>query len=235
MEPISSNGFGSDTYWNRPTSRGRKNRPSRSLSPTRLFSDERSSSIASGQSRPADPPTLLFTARPVEVKTASVSNIHNGDSKVHADTSLNLQRSRGVSRTSTVDMSLHNHYRDLDAEFDVKDEKAMVKLMKSNLPQFSNETDWEMAAFELILVLDRIWPHKQALDIAEYLRTTYSHYDKDMEKRPDSLIYLPSLYRQKKTPTRSSKLWPLVIQKPFLVSCKMKDANYSKCFNQFSL
>ena len=198
MEPISVNGFGSDTYWNRPTSRGRKNRPSRSLSPTRLLYDERSSSIASGQTRPDDPPTVHFSTQPVVVKTAPISNIHNGDSKVHADTSLNLQRSRGVSRTSTVDMSLHNHFRDLHAEYDIKDEKAMVKLMKSNLPQFSNETDWEMAAFELILVLDRIWPHKQTLDIAQYLRITYSHYDKDMERRADSLIYFALTLSAKK-------------------------------------
>ena len=33
MEPSSSNGFGSNTYWNRPTSGSRSHRPSRSLSP----------------------------------------------------------------------------------------------------------------------------------------------------------------------------------------------------------
>ena len=65
----------------------------------------------------------------------------------------------------------------------------MVKLMKSKLPLFSNEHDWEMASFELGLVLDRVWPHKSALDICHYLQTDYSHFDKDMAKRADSLIY----------------------------------------------
>jgi hypothetical protein len=43
-----------------------------------------------------------------------------------------------------------------DEENDGKDEKAIVKLMKSTLPKFSNEADWEMAVFELGLSLDRI-------------------------------------------------------------------------------
>jgi hypothetical protein len=29
-------------------------------------------------------------------------------------------------------------------EDDAKDEKAIIKIMKSTLPQFTNETDWEM-------------------------------------------------------------------------------------------
>ena len=41
--------------------------------------------------------------------------------------------------------------------------------MKSKLPQFSNEADWEMSIFELSLVLDRVWPHADELDIVDYM------------------------------------------------------------------
>ena len=36
-----------------------------------------------------------------------------------------------------------------EEENDEKDEKSIVKLMNSTLPKFSNETDWEMAIFEI--------------------------------------------------------------------------------------
>ena len=51
-----------------------------------------------------------------------------------------------------------------EEENNAKDEKSIVKLMKSTLPKFSNEADWEMAIFELGLVLDRVWPHKDRMD-----------------------------------------------------------------------
>jgi hypothetical protein len=86
----------------------------------------------------------------------------------------------------------------LHAELDKKDDAAMVKLMKSTLPLFSNEQDWEMASFELALVLDRVWPHKKALDICHYLQTTSPHFDRDMEKRADSLIYFALTLAAKK-------------------------------------
>ena len=114
----------------------------------------------------------------------------------------NLQRSPKVSQTfqpptsSTrhksppLDMSQYNtHMQALSAALDKKDEAAMVKLMKSTLPLFSNEHDWEMASFELALILDRVWPHRKAMDICQYLQTDYPHYDRDMEMRADSLIY----------------------------------------------
>jgi hypothetical protein len=84
------------------------------------------------------------------------------------------------------------------AALDKKDEAAMVKLMKSTLPLFSNEHDWEMTSFELALILDRVWPHKTALDICQYLQLDYPHYDKDMEKRADSLIYFALTLAAKK-------------------------------------
>jgi hypothetical protein len=100
---------------------------------------------------------------------------------------------------------MHNHMNQMRADFDVKDEKSMVKLMKSTLPSFSNEHDWEMAAFELTLVLERVWPHKHALVITDYLKTTYSHFDRDMEKRADNLIYFALRYLLKRTPMPNSR------------------------------
>ena len=93
-------------------------------------------------------------------------------------------------------MSQYNTH--IQAHLDKKDEAAMVKLMKSTLPLFSNEHDWEMTSFELALILDRVWPHKSALDICHYLQSDYPHYDKDMEKRADSLIYFALTLAAKK-------------------------------------
>jgi len=74
---------------------------------------------------------------------------------------------------------------------DAKDEKAILKLMKSTLPQFCNETDWELTIFELKLILARVWPHKDDMDIIEYMTSAipYGTYTKDMEIRADNLIY----------------------------------------------
>ncbi len=63
--------------------------------------------------------------------------------------------------------------------------------MKSTLPKFSNEADWEMTIFELSLVLERVWPHKEIMDIIDYM--THPTYRRslsgDMEDRADRLIY----------------------------------------------
>jgi hypothetical protein len=77
-------------------------------------------------------------------------------------------------------------------EDDAKDERAIQKVMKGKLPEFSDEKDWESAIFELKLVLARVWPHKDVMDIVEYLTTSYyhkSHLTRDMETRADNLIY----------------------------------------------
>jgi hypothetical protein len=78
-----------------------------------------------------------------------------------------------------------------DEENDEKDEKAVVKLMKSKLLQFSNEADWEISIFELGLVLDRLWPHKDELDIVDYMTSPFHRRSvtEDMETRADYLIY----------------------------------------------
>jgi hypothetical protein len=79
----------------------------------------------------------------------------------------------------------------MEEDNDDKDEKSIVKIMKSKLPQFSNESDWEIAIFELSLVLDRVWPHPNELNIIEYMSSLSSHRSTsgDMETRADRLIY----------------------------------------------
>ena len=76
-------------------------------------------------------------------------------------------------------------------ENDIKDEKAIQKLMKSKLPQFSDENDWEAAIFELKLILDRVWPHKEEMNITDYMINSSYHRSltEDMETRADNLIY----------------------------------------------
>jgi hypothetical protein len=115
-------------------------------------------------------------------------------------------------------------------ERDKKDDKAMAKLMKSILPQFSNEHDWEMGAFELALALDRIWPHKQELNITDYLSTTYAHYDRDMEKRADSLIYFALTLSAKKD--SYAKLQIMAACHPEAVPCVLRNEG-KKLFQMF--
>ena len=217
MEPSSLNGFGSETYWNRPTSRTRSNRPSRSLSPSNRASNTRSNSIV----RNLNPTISLSTAT---VPPSSTSSTTNDDVKVQAQQaqpSTYLQRSPGVSLTSRADMSQRIHMQDRQEELDEKDDKALVKLMKSTLPQFSNEHDWEMAAFELILVLDRVWPHKEALDITKYLKATYPHFNRDMERRADSLIYFALTLSAKKD--SFAKIQIMAASHPTAIPCVLQN------------
>ncbi len=46
--------------------------------------------------------------------------------------------------------------RSKEKEDDIKDDKAIQKIMKGILPQFSDEKDWEIAIFEHKLVLARV-------------------------------------------------------------------------------
>jgi hypothetical protein len=76
-------------------------------------------------------------------------------------------------------------------ENDTKDEKAIQKIMKSKLPQFSDEKDWEAAIFELKLILARVRPHKDEMDITDYMTNFHYHRSltEDMETRADNLLY----------------------------------------------
>ena len=117
----------------------------------------------------------------------------------------------------------------MEAELDTKDDIAMVKLMKSTLPQFSNEQDWEMAAFELTLVLDRVWPHKQLLDITEYLRNN-SHHNRDIEQRADSMIYFALTLAAKKD--SFAKLQIMAASHPDAIPCVRQNEG-KKLFQMF--
>jgi hypothetical protein len=125
---------------------------------------------------------------------------------------------------------MHQYMHDLHPALDVKDDKAMVKLMKSTLPQFTNEHDWEMAALELTLVLDRVWPHKQALDISDYLKTSYPHYDRDMAKRADSMIYFALTLAAKKD--SFAKLQIMAASHPDAIPCVRQNEG-KKLFQMF--
>jgi hypothetical protein len=81
--------------------------------------------------------------------------------------------------------------RSKEEEDDIKDDKAIQKIMKRILPQFSDEKDWEIAIFELKLVLARVWPHRDEMDITDYMTNNYycRSLTEDMETRADHLIY----------------------------------------------
>ncbi len=61
--------------------------------------------------------------------------------------------------------------------------------MKSSLPHFSNETDGETSIFELGLILERVWSHKDVLDIMTYMTNPAYHSNTDLRVRADHLIY----------------------------------------------
>ncbi len=195
-------------------------------------------------------PSALERQRPTGRLTADISNraaasSSTKDSNAEQFTSnTRLQRSANVSKTqastrahddgskpSFADLSMHNTYMlNLYDEYNKKDDAAMVKLMKSTLPQFSNEQDWEMAAFELTPVLDRVWPHKQVLDISHYLTSKYSHHDRDMEKRADSLIYFALTLSAKQD--SYAKLQIMAASQPGSVPCVLLNEG-RKLFQMF--
>jgi hypothetical protein len=120
----------------------------------------------------------------------------------------------------------------LDEENDAKDEKSIVKLMKSKLPQISNETDWEISIFELSLILDRIWPHKDELDILDYMTSTFHRrsHSGDMETRADRLIYFALTMCAKKD--SYAKLQIVATSHKAAEPCvhKNEGKNCTKCF-----
>jgi hypothetical protein len=150
-----NNGFGDQTYWNRPT-QGRQRQGTLSSKYLSL-----------------KPKTQKGRAK-TSSRTPSPTSFHNSRRAV-------ISPSRQVQQTQ----------KSKEEENDEKDEKSIVKIMKSTLPKFSNEADWEMAIFELGLVLDRVWPHKEEMDIMEYMTSTNWHrsLSEDMEDRADRLIY----------------------------------------------
>ena len=187
-----ANGFGEATYWNRPT----QGRPRKHTSKYPSIKAKAKQSRAKSASRSPSPTSSQTSTRTV-VSPSRLGHVPAGShvpSVMYAPAVL-APKSK-------------------EDEDDEKDERSIVKLMKSKLPQFSNEADWEISIFELGLVLDRVWPHKDELDIVEYMTTPGHRRSRsgDMETRADCLIYLPSLCPQRKTHMPNSKSWPLAIR-----------------------
>ena len=92
--------------------------------------------------------------------------------------------------------------------------------MKNVLPQFSDESDWEMAIFELTLILERVWPHKDKLNIKNYMtQARYYVSNRDMENRADRLIYFALTVSAKKD--SFAKLQIMAASHPESVPCVM--------------
>ncbi len=110
------NGFGDNTYWNRrPTGRRPRKLPSKYPSLKRKAPTRSETGIGlKTSSRPTSP-------------TLSHLSLSNAFSRAHVSPPRFYQ---------TMNPSM-----DTDEENDAKDEKSIVKLMKSKLPQFSNEAD----------------------------------------------------------------------------------------------
>ena len=103
--------------------------------------------------------------------------------------------------------------------------------MKSKLPQFSNEADWEISIFELGLVLDRVWPHKDQLDIVDYMTSAFHRRSMsgDMEDRADRLIYFALTMSAKKDSYAKTQIMASCHRDA--VPCVMKNEgkSYTKC------
>ena len=187
-----------NTYWNRPAGRGRtrqrKSRP-RSLSPTAMESLPKNLKFASRaptKRKTKSPPKKNSKSPTREQQTSKLKTPPKRaplTQEKPQETSANFQRfyGRSPSPPSINGLTLARKKQEEDDE---KDEKAIVKLMKSTLPKFSNQVDWEVAMFELSLVLDRVWPYKDQMDIIEYINDQWiNYYPQYLEERADRIVY----------------------------------------------
>jgi len=199
-----SNGFGDQTYWNRPTQGRQRRLPSKYAS---LKPKLKEAKVKSQSRSPSPTPS----------QTPSLAPSHQSSTRTIVSPSRFAQQKSSMS---------------VEEENDEKDEKSIVKLMKSTLPKFSNETDWEMAIFELGLVLDRIWPHRDEMDIMEYM-TSFTHRNSssgEMEARADRLIYFALTTSAKKD--SYAKMQILASCHKDAVPCVMKNEG-KKLFQMF--
>jgi hypothetical protein len=166
------NEFGAQTFWNRPP-QGRQRKPSLKY-PDKLKPKVKQAKVSPPSRSPSRSPSPTASQSPSQSSKVTI-----------------VSPSRSAPKMPPMSKEEEN---------DAKDEKSIVKLMKSNLPKFSNEVDWEMAVFELGLVLDRIWPHKDELDIVDHMTSpTYRRsFSGDMENREDRLIYFALTLSAKK-------------------------------------
>jgi len=179
------NEFGAQSYWNRPTGTGRQ----------RTLSSKYASLNIKSKAKPKDKAAKAKTSsRSPSPTTTRIKSPPRSPSPTPSTTS-------SVSTVVSPHRSAHTvAYKSKEEENDDKDEKSIVKIMKSKLPQFSNEADWEMAIFELGLILDRVWPHADELDINDYMTSPLHRrsFSGDMETRADRLIYFALTMASKK-------------------------------------
>ena len=167
------NDFGEQTYWNQqPTARRTQ----------RLVSKYPSIKAKSIKTAKETKEKLKLQSPP---RQATLKSPSRSPSPTNS-----LSQTSKFYNTSFNHSTLKNaNYLTREEEKDAKDEKSIMKLMKSSLPNFSNETDWETSIFELGLILDRVWPHKDDLDIMQYMTNPSYHSHTDMRNRADRLIY----------------------------------------------
>ena len=200
------NEFGDQTYWNRPV-QGRQKKLVSKYGFT-LKSSTKPQILTKSNTAKAEVTKTASTT--VESPLRFFKTVQRSTSPVPANTRTRRSPSPTKSTTSSVNTVEYTvspnrsaptvAYMSAEEEYDDKDEKSIVKIMKSKMPQFSNEVDWEMSIFELGLVLDRVWPHGDKLDIVEYM--TSPNYQRslteDMETRADRLIYFALTTASKK-------------------------------------
>jgi hypothetical protein len=187
------NEFWAQTYWNRPMKGRQRTLASKyaslSLKPT---TKSKATAVKVQKSSRSPSPVGFKTKSPPRSPSPSLSNRSS------------------VSTVVSPHRSAHNvAHKSKEEKNDDKDEKSIFKIMKSKLLQFSNEADWEIAIFELGLVLDRVWPHADELDIADYMTSTFHHRSTsgDMKKRADRLIYFALTMASKKDSFAKLQSW----------------------------
>ena len=197
-----TNGFGEDTYWNKPTPGRPRKFPSKysSLKPK----------TGSRVSRPDGTSSGPQTTRPPSPTLSLPSHI-------------------GQPVQQMRQMNILNP----DEEKDAKDEKSLEKLMKSTLPQFSNEADWEMSIFEISLIIDRVWPHKDDLDIVEYMTNPVYTSHTDFGRRANSLIYFALTTAAKKDSYAKMQIMAASHRDAIPYIPKNEGKNCTKCFRHY--
>ena len=177
-----ANDFGKETYWNRPSrERGAGRSRNRSASPNLAATSRQQRQPAKSKSPKRSPsPTSQIPAFKAMMSANAYGNGTNFQQPQSPPSKANLKSQQ--------------------EEDDEKDEKSFLKLVKNVLPQFSNESDWEMAIFELVLILERVWPHKDKLNIKNYMTNQWHNMSStgDIEGRADRLIYFALTVAAKK-------------------------------------
>jgi hypothetical protein len=130
-----TNGFGDQTYWNRPAQSRARTTLATKYPSGLLKSKVKAESKAKAHKTSSRSPSPSGTA--IQSRSPSPTQSH-------------------LSPTHTALSQSSSAFKSKEEEDNDKDEKSILKIMKCKLPQFSNEADWELAIFELGLVLDRV-------------------------------------------------------------------------------